>query len=248
MKLTLLIGVMLATGAAAAQDAEAVKAEAVAVKEVDTVQVNALRDPDFKTYQAFVAGLDAFDARHTLAPAAALRFLLRPSAPNASIEGVTIRIAGNETNIAIPLAADGTFVMPRSQAALDEEAEIILNRKKGSFRWRPHVRTPDVPANARRLGDLRLECEVRWAVDRKDLSFVKRSMISVLGGPCKTARVHVMQLAPRALAGYRMVAGERSETAPAGAVKDDRMTYVVPLHDASWPDDALVEFEFGGEK
>lgn len=222
--------------------------DADAAKEADTVQVNALRDPDFKTYRAFVAGLDAFDDKHKLAPAASLRFLLRPSTPNASIEGVTIRIAGNETSIAVPLAADGSFVMPRSQAALDEDAEIILNRKKGSFRWRPDVRSPDVPANARRLGDLRLECEVRWAVERKDMSFARRTMFSALGGPCRTARVHVMQLAPRAITGYRMVAGERSQTAPAEALRDDKLTYVAPLHDASWPDDALVEFEFGGEK
>ncbi|MCE3606028.1 hypothetical protein LXA47_20810 [Massilia sp. P8910] len=104
MKFPFLIAMMLAAGIATAQEAEA-------VKEVDTVQVNALRDPDFKTYRAFVAGLDAFDSKH-------------------------------------------------------------------------------------------------------------------------------------ALAGYRMVAGERNVTAPAGAVGPDGMTYVVPLHDASWPDDALVEFEF----
>lgn len=247
MKLTLLMTMMLAAGAVTAQETETAK-DGDSAKEVETVQVNALRDPDFKTYRTFVAGLDAFDEKHKLAPAAALRFLLRPGTPNASIEGVTIRIAGNETNIAVPLAADGTFVMPRNQAALDEDADIILNRKKGSFRWRPNVRTPDVPANARRLGDLRLECEVRWAVERKEMSFARRTMFSALGGPCRTARVHVMQLAPRAISGYRMVAGERSEKAPAGAVKDDKLTYVAPLHDASWPDDALVEFEFAGEK
>lgn len=247
MTLTLLIAVMLAAGSASAQDAGTAK-DADSAKEVDTVQVNALRDPDFKTYRAFVAGLDAFDDKRKLAPAAQLRFLLRPSTPSAGIDGVTIRIAGNDTRIGVPLAADGSFVMPRNQAALDEDADIILNRKKGSFRWRPDVRTPEVPANARRLGDLRLECEVRWAVERKDMPFARRTMFSALGGPCGSKRVHVMQLAPRAISGYRMVAGERSETAPAEAVREDRLTYVAPLHDASWPDDALVEFEFGGQK
>ncbi|MDQ1923717.1 hypothetical protein [Massilia pseudoviolaceinigra] len=239
MKFTLLIAMMLAAGNAPAQEAEA-------VKEVETVQINALRDPDFKTYRAFVAGLDAFEAKQSLAPAAALRFLLRPSTPDISIEGVTIRVAGNDTNIGVPLAADGTFAMPRDQAALDEDAEIILNRKKGSFRWRPSIRTPDVPANARRLGDLRLECAVRWAVERKDLSFARRTLFMALGGPCTSKRVYLVQLAPRAIAGYRMVAGERSETAPATAVGGGGRTYVVPLHDESWPDDALVEFEFAG--
>ena len=183
-----------------------------------------------------------------MAPASALRFLLRPSAPNASIEGVTIRIAGNDTSIEVPLAADGTFVMPRNRKALEEDADIILNRNKGSFRWRPDVHTPGVPANARRLGDLRLECEVRWAVDRQNVPFVKRTLFTTLGGPCRTSRVHVIQLAPRALAGYRMVAGERKVTAPAGAVGPDGMTYVVPLHDASWPDEELVEFEYFRQK
>lgn len=247
MKLTLVMAMLLAAGAVTAQETEAPKDDDTA-KEVGTVQVNALRDPDFKTYRAFVGGLDAFEEKHKLAPAAALRFLLRPSTPNAGIEGVTIRIAGNETSLAVPLAADGTFVMPRKQAALDDDAEIILNRKKGSFRWRPDVRTPGVPANARRLGDLRLECEVRWAVERKEMSFAKRTMFSALGGPCTSKRVHVMQLAPRAIAGYRMVAGERSETAPAAALREDKVTYVAPLSDASWPDDALVEFEFSETK
>ncbi|HEX8613224.1 MAG TPA: hypothetical protein VF800_18195 [Telluria sp.] len=43
-----------------------------------------------------------------------------------------------------------------------------------------------------------------------------------------------------------MVAGERSDTAPADAITAGGKLYIVPLHDASWPDDALVEFEFSG--
>ncbi|HEX8613222.1 MAG TPA: hypothetical protein VF800_18180 [Telluria sp.] len=247
MKLTLLFAMMLTAGSATAQQAGTAK-EDEAAKDIDTVQVNALRDPDFKTYRAFVAGLDAFDEKHKLAPAAALRFLLRPETPGTSIEGVTIRIAGNETSIDVPLAADGTFVMPRNQGALDEDADIIVNRKKGSLRWRPEVRTPDVPANARRLGDLRLECEVRWAVERKELPFTKRVLFSTLGGPCRSKLVHLRQFSPRAISGYRMVAGERSDTAPAEAITAGGTLYVVPLHDASWPDDALVQFEFAAQK
>lgn len=43
-----------------------------------------------------------------------------------------------------------------------------------------------------------------------------------------------------AITRYRMVAGDRSQTASAEAVQDDKVTFVAPLHDASWPDDALV--------
>lgn len=37
---------------------------------------------------------------------------------------------------------------------------MLTNRKAGSFAWAPDVRKPGLPPNTRRLGDLRLECQV----------------------------------------------------------------------------------------
>jgi hypothetical protein len=45
-----------------------------------------------------------------------------------------------------------------------------------------------------------------------------------------------------------MVQRERSEIAPATVVRDDKAAFVAPLHDASRPDNAPMEFEFAGQK
>jgi hypothetical protein len=45
--------------------------------EVQSVSVKAMKDPEIKAYRSMVAGLDAFDKHHDLAPdAPALRFVL----------------------------------------------------------------------------------------------------------------------------------------------------------------------------
>ncbi len=73
------------------------------------------------------AGLDIFDARHTLA---------------------------------LPVGSDALFDVPRSQQAWDANAELVLRRKRNEVRVWPYVRTPGLADNQRRLGDLRLECQV----------------------------------------------------------------------------------------
>ena len=208
-----------------------------------SVEVAGMRDPEFKTYKDFIAGLDAFDAKRGLAPAAELHFTIRAVDASAGIDGVTMRIAGNETSIAVPIDAAGRFAIPRSQAALDEHAEIMLNRKKGGFRWRPDIHSPGVPAGSRRLGDLRLECEVRWAVEKREMPFFRRTLFGTMG-VCSSKQIKVIQFAARPLAGYTLVDGARrvandSESASAGRVR-----YVAPLHDQSWPDDTLVELHY----
>jgi len=46
--------------------------------------------------------------------------------------------------------------VPRSQAAWDAKAELILDRKKDYVRVETWVRTPGLADNAYRMGDIRL--------------------------------------------------------------------------------------------
>ncbi|MES2072170.1 MAG: hypothetical protein V4488_17575 [Pseudomonadota bacterium] len=213
--------------------------------------VNGTKDPEFKPYRQMLAGLDAFEQHQQLAPAALPRFVLRPQQADAGVNavsgvsGVTLRIAGDTTSIDVPLAADGTFSLPRNQSlAAEANADLLLNRKKGLYRWRPDIRSPDVPAGARRLGDLRLECEMRWAVEQEDLSFVKRTLFRTMGGPCRSANIFVLYPAPEKLAGVSLASGQRRESLAAERLAGSALFYAPPLHDRSWPDDTLVEFEF----
>lgn len=50
--------------------------------------VSGVKDPDWKTYRAFSAGLDIFEQQHGMAPAASLRFVLLPGTANARLKDI----------------------------------------------------------------------------------------------------------------------------------------------------------------
>lgn len=212
---------------------------------VQQVAVSSSKDPDWKPYRKMLLGLDAFDRHHALAPQAELKFVLRPQQPNLALADLKLRIVGDRTTIDVPIAADATFSVPRDEAAAADDADLRLSSKKGLFRWRPDIRTAGLPAGTRRLGDLRLECEVRWAVDKFDASFLQLAYLVPLGGVCHTSRSRVFFTSASPIVGATLVSGSRREKLPAERLDvKDRTRYAPPLHDQNWPDDTLVELEF----
>jgi hypothetical protein len=213
------------------------------------VAVQGSKDPDWKPYRKMLDGLDAFDKYHALAPSAELKFILRPQQPNLETTDLRLRIVGDNTSIDLPIAADHTFSVPRVESASRDDADLRLNSKKGLFRWRPDIHTAGLPAGTRRLGDLRLECEVRWAVDKFDVSFIQLAYLAPLGGACHTSRSRIFYTNASPLASVTLVSGTRREKLPAERLSaKDPTRYAPPLHDQSWPDDTLVEFELAAPK
>jgi hypothetical protein len=209
-----------------------------------SVSVTGTKDPDWKPYRNMLDGLHAFDAKHALAPQAELKFVLRPQQANLAPDNLKLRIVGDSTAIDVPIAADYTFSLPRDEAAARDDADLRLNTKKGLFRWRPDIHTAGIPPGTRRLGDLRLECEVRWAVDKFDLSFLQLAYLAPLGGACHTSRGRIFYTASAPIVSATLVSGARREQLPAERLDQrDRTRYAPPLHDESWPDDTLVELE-----
>ncbi|PRC95014.1 hypothetical protein [Solimicrobium silvestre] len=214
-------------------------------EQVQQVSVTGFRDPDWKSYRKMLEGLDAFESNHQLAPSAALQFLLLAKVKSTPIDGLKLKIVGLPNEIDVPISTSHTFVLPRDQSAADNNADLQLNRKKGLFRWRPDIHSPEVPSNARRLGDLRLECEVRWAIDQFDLSFIKIAYIVPLGGACHSSRSKVFYVATKPIIGATLVFGEHREKLDMDRLDSvDHTLYSPPLHDKSWPDNTLIEFEF----
>lgn len=208
------------------------------------VTVAGTKDPDWKPYRKMLDGMDAFDHYHSLAPQAELKFILRPQQPKLPVADLTLRIVGDSVNIEVPIAADSTFSVPRDEAAAKDDADLRLSTKKGLFRWRPDIHTAGLPVGTRRLGDLRLECEVRWAVDKFDASFIKLAYLVPLGGVCHTSRSRVFYATASPITGATLVSGSRREKLPVERLDaNDHTRYAPPLHDQSWPDDTLVEFE-----
>lgn len=210
-----------------------------------TVQVSSIKDPALQPYGRMLRGLDAWEEKRALAPNASLRFeLLTLDGKAAAHDGLQLRLAGDKVDIALPIDADATFVLPRSQDALDDKADLVLNRKKDQMRWRPRVRTPGVPDNARRLGDLRLECEVQQAVRKEDIPLLYRAGAVAAGGICNLPMVGYVFRAPKRLASATVVSGERRARL---ALHTGGAGYMAPLRDKSWEDDALVVYEFAEE-
>jgi hypothetical protein len=245
---------LLCGGAVAAQQDE----------NVQKVPVNGVKNPEMKSYRAVWAGLQMFDKQHALAPAVPeLKFrvltytgkalcigMCRTSpvrAPGADEQAFALRIASDQGSIPVPVSSDGWFTVPRSQAAYEQNADLVLNQKKGTYKFSVEVHTPGLPENVRRLGDLRLECKVELAIIKEEIPF----WIVALGNSvlmttdwCGKEKLGDEPLkfgftSLKPLLAATLVSGDRSQKLESG-----KRSYQVPLADRSWPDDALIQLEF----
>lgn len=234
----------------------------------DEVTVSGLRDPVEKSYRRMVRGMALFDELHARAPAAALRYRLWPRKRDTDLRSVAVAIVGDSFELPVPVAADRTFTLERYAKALKEDASVRPNRKAGSMTWRADVRTPGLPADTRRLGDLRLECRVGMEAGLVSHypSLLERFMDVVFGAAafCDEREPPYLFFADRPLFAVTLVSGERRRTLSIGALyaglAHDRApldelgfcdcealldrAYFVPLGDRRWPDDTLVQLEY----
>jgi len=229
---------------AMAQEQPAAPGDAAPQEMQQIVDVQGTRDPDLRPYRTMVKGLDAYADHQRLAPDAPLRFMLVPATPKGKLDGATLHLSAENLSIPIPLAPDGGFTLARNKIAYDANADLVSNKKRDTLRWRADIHTPGLPANVRRLGDLRLECEIRWAVEQDQLSFVRRNLFRMAGGPCHSSLIHVLYPLPRSVAGVQARSGERTLDI---RVTDDRQRYVPPLHDQSWDDDTLLTITYADD-
>lgn len=231
-------------GAGAAQDKE--------LDERGTVHINAVKNPELHSYRAVVAGLDKFDELHALAPGVPqLRFQVRAAQGRTLGDGpLAARVAADDFSIPLALDQDLRFSVPRSQAAYDAKAELVLNRKKRDARFDTWVRTPGLADNQYRLGDVRLDCQVKIAIAKEEIPFWANALVNSLllttdwcswfkgdtpkGGDRSWSRDAAAQLSAATLRD-----GERTL-----ALKVDGKSFRMPIGDTSWSNDAIVELEY----
>jgi hypothetical protein len=226
------------------------------------------RDSVEKSYRKMIRGMDLFERLHGMAPNASLRFKLLPRRRDTNMNGIVLEVVGDSVEIPVPVARDYTFTLERNQQASAENAVVTPNRKSRSMTWRTEIRTPGLPPNTRRLGDLRLECQVglEAGLVSNTPSVIGRiaNALSDALGYCERKDARYLFFADRPLFSVMLVAGQRREILPIdklyAAASDDPglpqdlpycdcevlidRTYFLPLGDTSWPDDTLVEFEY----
>lgn len=238
---------------------------AAAEEPIQTVRVPYVRDPVDKSYRKMIKGMERFERERSLAPGATLRFRLLPRLPKNNLEGITLRVAGDNISLPLTIAPDYSFVLPRSEQALREDAAVVASRKSDSMTWRAWVQSPNVAPGTRRLGDLRLECKVGM-----DAGLVSNSspMFAWLSNAltdtdqvCNNFDGNYLFFAERPIFSVSLRHGDRYEVLPfkmlyAGGnqtaeslpfcdcqVLLDRSFYA-PIWERSWPDDTVVEFEY----
>ena len=234
-----------------------------------TVSAQANRDPVEKSYRKMVRGMDLFERQRSLSPEGVLRFKLLPRKRDVSLDKLDLLVLSDRVELPVPIAADQTFTLPRNAQALAENAQVTPNRKFLTMTWRTDIRTPGLPPNARRLGDLRLECQVGMEAGliSNSSTFIGQLTSAVVDTPayCNRLAPQYLFFADRPVFSVALVNGPRREVLAldklyAGASDDPNLagdlpycdcevlldrTYVLPLGDRSWPDDdTRVEFEF----
>jgi hypothetical protein len=134
--------------------------------------------------------------------------------------------------------------------------------------WRAEIRTPGLPPDTRRLGDLRLECQVGMEAGlvSRYPSVIGRffDLLESARDFCNRGYVPYLFFAERALFGVTLSAGTRRESVSVGQLyagiahgrtpEEERRycdcevlldrAYVLPLGERSWPDDTRVELEY----
>ncbi len=183
--------------------------------------------------------IDAFTQHHELAPKTELLFKVK-ARRNHSLDGVTLNVVGKDSGVPVPIAEDGTFTVVHKQLE-DKNAELVWNRKKESISFGPFIRTNKLMPNLRRLGDLRLECEVQWALFQDDFPFLKRNILRLAGGPCHSSYIAIFNGAEGKLTSATLISGERQQELRMGR---DGSSFNPPLHDKSWSDDAVIKLQY----
>ena len=230
-------------------------------QDVQQVQVTAAHagDRDEKTLAQLLGAKAAFDRHHALAPQATLGFRLYARRDDGDLARLRLFLVDGPHRTDVPLDAHQRFVLDPAWTARDDVLQT--NLPDGAVAWHVDVRSPGVPENARRLGDLRLECEADTF--HGNLQRGLRTPISaVLDASDELCLLDDAQawFAEVPIFGVVLNAGDRHRTLPyrylhgsngtmaMAALFDwpfalrDR-TYFLPLDDRSWPDDTLVTFD-----
>jgi hypothetical protein len=206
----------------------------------DRVEVSSYKGLELKSYSQMQKGLKAYAEYKKLAPNSELFFILIPKSQNISLDGLTMRLASDDASVNIPIDINGKFQLPDIVLKHEDEYDLILNKLKGQFYFKPLVKSANLSDDVKRIGDVRLECQVRWAVEKQDISIVFSAHVKLFanGNPCTSRYVNVMFFAPN---GTDTVTLDTPQLKSTQKINANRQ-YALPIWNSEIIDDALVKY------
>ncbi len=230
------ISVLLSSSLYAAETASSPE-----IIKIDTVSTSGLKDADWKPYASMLKGMDAYDKFKYHAPTAPLKFIIKRQGGKTAFSELALRIEDEGNSIAVPIAEDGTFILPRDQELADKKAEMVLNQKKG-YQWTARILSANSSENTWRLGDMRLQCEVMIAINKDGLPFYQRAALLAID-PCHSSVVGFTRVLPaKANAIIAIYSGKREKVEL--HEEDGKLGFRIPFHEDKYPDDTLFEVQY----
>ena len=193
-------------------------------------------------YQHIVAAMDAFERHIALAPTSKLTFRLHKNEIGTETRGVKVHLAGDNIKHPLAIMKYGNISISRNAAALADDANLVVNRKKSALTIESSVISAGLKPGVMRLGDMRLNCEVKKVLRNAGLGFVERTLAKALPAGCANMVMHKERWSNTPFAAYIMRDGERVGHSDGKSVDRVAKTITVPLNDLSWSDDTLIEF------
>lgn len=206
----------------------------------DVVRVSGLRATPWKSYRALRAAMAAYEQHKDLAPDAVFTFSVKlpggqPVPPTFAMRVLTPD--GKE----YPVAMDGQSFMPPILPDDALDGDLVTNLKGIRIKIGIRVETPGVPVGMNRLGDLRLVCRIDHAIADVEDNVLRRL---IRPNVCENP-IGGWWFGPASVPtdGGMLVEGTRS----AQLERHDRQAtarYRIPLHDTSWSNEALVQYQY----
>lgn len=175
--------------------------------------------------------------RARTSPQARLLFQARPRGQR-DLSGLrlTLRSAGQS----IPVALDGEnrFALPSIPKG---DWRLVANRGSAAMEITPIVLSPGSTPDDRRLGDLRLECEVVWAAFFTPEMPLWARAATAATPPCRSSRLPLYTEADQVIASAFVASG--NQITPIQVRKNGR-SWRYPGYDKRLPNDARVRFRY----
>jgi hypothetical protein len=223
-----------ATAPASSQDAEPMR----------VVEVTGLRAVPWKSYRAMLVAETTYrEYKDELAPQAQFLFAVLPPPGQQFAKNFALRVRMSDgREVPIRFERENMFKLPALPVP-DPDAELVSNFKGGRLRIGMHLRTPNVPPESLRLGDLRLACRIEVGLERDEQSLLARL---ILPDRC-TSRLRASKhssIGQLPTSGAILRQADREMALPAVIEGNKVAMYKVPLHDTAWSNDALVIFDY----